>query len=346
MDSKPAKSIRSKWHRSLGMVFGVAISLASIFWVVNFVGSEGLFSQLSQVRIEHVLLSICFTSLSYVLRAWRWQFFFQDRTLRFWSSFQCLIVGFLMNNVLPARMGEFVRAHMGGRMTGHSRATVLATIAGERLADGVTISAIFAIFFYLGSTAAERAEGQVVLLVALFFGVAALITLFIISRRRWVHAVFDLLHDKFSSPAIRYAIVKAKRFFQGLEPMFQRERIGKLVCFSLLVWFVELASYYQVTQAFGFHMSIGTLSLFLAAVNFSGLVPSAPGALGVIEAFATLALVHVGVGKEIALAMVATQHVIQYLVVGVPGILVYFLLFRGKSPLNVRANELELSRSA
>ena len=64
--------------------------------------------------------------------------------------------------------------------------------------------------------------------------------------------------------------------------------------------------------------------LFLVAVNFSSLIPSAPGAIGVIEAVTTAVLMSLGVEKEHALSMVLTQHAIQYLVVGLPGVVMLF----------------------
>ena len=57
-------------------------------------------------------------------------------------------------------------------------------------------------------------------------------------------------------------------------------------------------------------------------MNFSSLIPSAPGAIGVIEAIASGVLISSGIDKELALPMVVTQHLIQYLMVGIPGIIV------------------------
>jgi uncharacterized membrane protein YbhN (UPF0104 family) len=83
---------------------------------------------------------------------------------------------------------------------------------------------------------------------------------------------------------------------------------------------VELAVYWQVSSAFHQPLELPKCVLFMVAVNFSSLIPAAPGGLGVIEAAATAVLVSVGLEHEKALTMVLTQHVLQYLVVGIPGI--------------------------
>ena len=82
-------------------------------------------------------------------------------------------MGFFVNNLIPARMGEFVRAHLGGRATDQSRSTVLATIAGERLADGLTISLIFSTLFSIGATTEEFSGARELSYVAFMFLLAA-----------------------------------------------------------------------------------------------------------------------------------------------------------------------------
>lgn len=119
--------------------------------------------------------------------------------------------------------------------------------------------------------------------------------------------------------------------------MFRWKKLIVLAPLSLLVWSVELLAYYFVTAAYGQPMTIGGLALFLAAVNFSSLVPAAPAGVGVIEAFATAALEHIGIERETAFAMVTTQHLIQITVVGLPGA----FLFLQKRAENVDLIKLE-----
>ena len=95
--------------------------------------------------------------------------------------------------------------------------------------------------------------------------------------------------------------------------MLEPARLFRISLLSLVVWSLELWAYYQVSIAFKWPLGLGSLSLFLAAVNFSSLIPAAPAGIGVIEAAATLALVLIGVHRETALAMVASQHLIQIL---------------------------------
>ena len=73
-------------------------------------------------------------------------------------------------------------------------------------------------------------------------------------------------------------------------------------------------------------MSVSSLALYLTVLNFSSLIPAAPGGIGVIEVITTLFLQKVGIERATAFSMVATQHLIQYLVVGLPGLYFFFKL--------------------
>jgi len=329
-EAVPAKRSKS---RLLGVAFGLICSGAAIFWLFHSVEKDQIFAHVKEVRIGNLLIAVLLTSFSYLLRAWRWPKFFASPSLSFLDSFRCLIVGFFMNNTLPARMGELVRAHLGGRAAGVSRTTVLATIAGERIIDGLTISALFAILFTFGARSEEIQHAQGLYLVALFFALASGGIVVTILFRRAIFDLLERLSAKFSGKASNFTLIRIRRFIEGLEPMLWPPRLAVILLTSIVVWTVELAVYWQVGLAFSQNLSLGAVALFLTAVNFSSLIPAAPGGIGVIELFSTAALAKVGVDREAALAMVASQHLIQIAVVGIPGAFFFFSKLGGKLPV-------------
>lgn len=269
------------------------------------------------------LLVTCF---GYIIRAFRWRFLFSDIRLTFFSSYRAMIVGFFMNNVLPARIGEIVRAHTLSRDIGRSRTFVLATIAAERLADGVTISLIFGVFYYLSGNQLDGARE--ISYVALLFLAASFCTVILLLVRNHIFRFLEYLDDSFKIRGISFLLVRIKRFIVGLEPLFTPHLLLRVVLLSSIVWGVELFAYALVANAFNQDLTLGGLALFLAVVNFSSLIPAGPGGVGVIEVIASEALTTIGIEKEIALAMVVSQHAIQYIAVGLPGL--YFTFFTTK----------------
>jgi dolichyl-phosphate beta-glucosyltransferase len=326
------------WAQRFGMYFGLFLSVAAILYLIQTVEPSRVFEKVKQVRALPLAAAVIFTMLSYVLRSYRWKFFFSSRILRFSDAFRCLIVGFFMNNVLPARMGEFVRAHLGGRATHESRTVVLATIAGERLIDGLTISGLFAILFALWADRAEREYSAAIYLVVDLFAAVAVGTILVILARHQIFRLIENLQRVFSGTLSTFTLIRVQRFIEGLEPMLRPQKLGRIAALSVAIWCVELLVYFEVTQAFSSPLNPGQLSLFLAAVNFSSLIPAGPGGVGPIEAVATEALAHIGVERELALAMVVTQHLIQILVVGIPGAFFFLFVLGAKVPVPEEEN--------
>ena len=160
--------------------------------------------------------------------------------------------------------------------------------------------------------------------VAMLFVCAGIGTFFVLLLRDHIFRFLHAVDQKTGKRIISYFLVRIERFIRGLEPLLDVYLLSRVVVFSVIIWCIELSVYGFIANAFSEPMTIGQLGLFLAAVNFSSLVPAAPGGVGVIEAFASFALVQSGVSHEVALAMVVSQHLIQILSVGIPGLYVSF----------------------
>lgn len=280
-----------------------------------------LVSHAKSVRLSYVFVAIALTIVSYILRSARWPVLCPDLSLPFFSSLRVLVLGFFMNNILPARAGELVRAHLGAKVVGKPRTLMLATIASERLADGLTLSLLFAgaiLLFGQGHLDPEYAQN--LLYVAYLFvaiAVGVIVTLFF---REGIFIIFDKLTAKLSHKASTYALSRMQIFIHGLSPLCSFSAAVKIALWSIVIWLVELAAFACVAIAYDSQLSLFGTVLFLVAVNFSSLIPAAPGGFGVIELVAKNVLMSVGVASsELALCIVLTQHVIQYAVIGIPG---------------------------
>jgi len=311
-------------------VFALYIAFRDVEW-------ETFFAHARSANVTWLALAFALTGVSYLMRSRRWQHFFPEPVLTYKKSATALILGFFMNNILPARTGELVRAHLGSRLSGKTRTLVLATIASERLADGLTISAIFLIFTIgLGDTQLSR---NLYLVVGLFALVAVGVMSLLLIKDR-IFSLANNISTRFNNKASRYTADRFQIFIEGLRPLFSVRRFPMLILWSILIWGIELTVYYYVTVAFNYPLPLSYCALFLVAVNFSSLIPAAPGGFGVIEAIASAVLVSVGIEKELALTMVISQHLIQYFVVGIPGI---FLTLSWKKRLEEIRQEKEMA---
>src|SRR5439155_21051717 len=92
-----------------------------------------------EARPTLLLLGVALMVLAYLLRAARWRIW--ERSLTYWDSLRLILIGFMGNNVLPARLGELLRAHCASAKTSRDRGrtTALASIAAERVLDGFVL---------------------------------------------------------------------------------------------------------------------------------------------------------------------------------------------------------------
>lgn len=310
-----------------------AVTVVALYLAFRGVEWEMLVSHAKSVRLSYVCAAIALTVTSYILRSARWPVLCPDLPLPFFSSLRVLVLGFFMNNILPARAGELVRAHLGAKVVGQPRTLMLATIASERLADGLTLSLMFAgamLLFGRGHLDPEYAQ-NLLYVAYLFVGVAlgVVATLFF---RQVIFSASDRLTAKLSHRASTYALSRVRIFIHGLSPLCSVSSALRISLWSLIIWLIELAAFACVAFAYDTQLSLFGTVLFLVSVNFSSLIPAAPGGFGVIELVAKNVLMSVGVASsELALCIVLTQHMIQYVVIGLPGL---FLLSTLRSQMS------------
>ena len=309
-------------RRSIKILFCWVITVLALYYAFHAAKWDELFDHIRNANKRYILFAFCLTIMSYFYRARRWQFLFPEkRSVSYITSAKVLILGFFMNNILPARAGEIVRAHMGSKATGMSRTLVLATIASERLLDGLAISLYFVIFsFGIGGSKISHE----LLYVAYLFAVATAGVGLVILFRNKIFRAIEALNDKLGHKAADYTLQRIKIFIDGLGPLFYKERFPIVSLWSLFIWLNELMVFTLVGLAYGVRMDLSFYVLFMVALNFSSLIPAAPGGIGVVEAVVKTVLVSVGIDPEVALAMVLTQHIMQYVVVGVPGAIIMF----------------------
>ncbi len=323
------------------------ITVVALYFAFRGLDWSLLFGELKGVQPGWIALAILLTTLSYLVRAFRWQHFFEDgKVLQFFDAAKVLILGFFMNNILPARTGELVRAHAGARVSGKNRTLVLATIASERLVDGLTISLIF-VCFTLGLRRGE--ESIELLYVAAAFAVAAAGVLLTLAMRAPLFAAVNRIGGRINARASAYAVDRFQVFINGLSPLANLSKLPEITFWSLMVWTIELGVYVAVVRAFDAPLSLAQCVIFLVAVNFSSLIPSAPAGAGVIEAVASGVLMSLNVAsspqliehleKHMAIALVLTQHAIQFLVVAIPGVAAALLLKKQIGEIRAINNE-------
>lgn len=305
----------------LKWIIPLFVTVVCLYFAFNSINFADLAEAFRRSNHAYIFLAFLGTLLSYLLRSLRWCVLFPKNELNWKSSYKILNIGFFMNNVLPARTGELVRAHLGARSVGLTRTSVLATIFVERLVDGLTLSLFIGIFGY---KLADKSVGDGLNYVALLFlSITIAIAILLIFRDFFLKISSKLL-SRIKPKFGIYIQHRLEQFIHGLTPIFSLKKGPTIILSSLLIWSVELGVFTLISEAFGKHLLFAENVIFLVAVNFSSLIPAAPGGIGVIELIVSRVLISLGVPPETALACVLTQHLMQYVAVASPAIISFF----------------------
>ena len=245
-----------------------------------------------------------------VLRALRWRLLFPAETrpsIRAVTS--ATLIGYLFNNVLPARAGEVARVIALYQRAGTSRAETAATVVVERAIDVVSLLGLFFIALpWLPDVTWLRAVALAGLAVALILG-AAVAVLAVFGDRPLVAALRPLGRLRFLTPdRVENATRDLGRGLAGLRDLGQGLAVLAL---TVLSWLVLALSSWVLMLGFDLDLAPAAGLLVLVAVGVAWALPAAPGAVGTFEAAAVAALAAYGVSGSHALAYALVLHALN-----------------------------------
>lgn len=264
--------------------------------------------------------AIC-TVAGFCLRAVRWSYILRPtRSISFPRLFPIMMVGFAANNLLPARIGEFVRAYLAGSREGVSRSTALATIVVERVCDGLTLLTLMTVTLALFPIPMTDSKLQAVVVGAsAIFAVATVILLGLIlfPTRMLVPIRFGTRRLPARFEERSDALIDA--FLAGLASLRNPRSLFSLFVLSAATWALEWATFAFVLRAFPLGLSAGewlaAAAFLLVFVNLGIMVPSVPGYIGTYQFFATLALGAFAVNADYAFGLAVVAHAMQYTII-------------------------------
>ena len=261
---------------------------------------------------------------SVFFRTLRWQYLLAPvKGLSVRRLYPVVVVGYMANNILPVRLGEVVRAYYVGEREKVSKVAALATIAVERVFDGLTLlffAAVVGLFLplvgLLQGLAGKAGVPWVLLALAMslpFVGVL-LFMIAAASSPPW----FDSLIDR--TTGILPARVRDRVrglisvFIDGLTSLKDPRRLAMVFLLSLPVWLMEALMYYIVAfsfnldKSFGLAEMAGVILLVTAVSNLATSVPAAGGGVGAFEVAAATTLTLLGAEASAAGAYTIVVH--------------------------------------
>jgi uncharacterized protein (TIRG00374 family) len=293
---------------------GIGISVVALALVVRSVDLGATWGVLQTADPRWLLLLVLFIAIDVVLRAVRWRILLGPLaavTLR--DTLASLLVGYLANNVLPARLGEVVRSHDLGERTGVSRSSVLGTIVIERIVDTFVVVSIAAAAILVLSV-----RGVVASAVLVGFAVTALLILAVVVGI-YAHRLPGA--DRLRAYLGRWPRVRAvlARLRAGLSVASDIRVMAAAIVLSIGSWSCTVLAFAAAAQAVGIEPTMGQAALLAAGTNLATAIPAAPGYVGTFELAAVTIAASVGIDREPALAFAVLVHAGTLLLTSVGG---------------------------
>ena len=268
------------------------------------------------------------------VRAWRWHYLLGPiKQIPTSTMFPITTIGYMGNNIYPARAGEVLRAIILKRREGVSVSASLATIIVERIFDGVVMLAFVFVNLpelanltdasgFVGNIQQVALIGTGVFLGALaVFLLAAMFPHFTAKAGVWF---FSLILPKRLQERIINLMTK---FLTGLASLRSPFNVLMVFFTSVIIWLLETGKYWFVMHAFDFDVSFFALMLMNGIVNLATTIPSAPGYIGTFDAPGIAVLTAYGVEHSVAVGYTLVLHVALWLPITLLG--AYYLAQEG-----------------
>lgn len=311
-------------------LFGLAVSALCLYLVFRNIDLIALQKSLSEVRYGYLVVVLGLILLFTYFRALRWKYLLIPvKEVRTADLFEITTIGYLANNVLPARIGELVRALILGKTEGISSAASLASIVTERFFDVITLLFILA----AGSRhlpLPEETKGRAMALIIGAFGIILLFMLLMRYRQDWLLQ----MGNKLITPVSRKLADRVQRSIQdfghGLMVLESKKDLLMVAVLSIFIGLSMGGIYYFAALGFGIILTFSKLLLLVSMIFIGITIPSSPGFIGTFHYFCIKGLLLGGVkNKSLAVSYAIVTHLIQYIPECLGGL--FFLWKRGLS---------------
>ena len=281
---------------------GILVSVFFVYLAVRQVDVSESVRALGDVKPLWLAAAALVYLASYPVRALRWRRILWDqKALSLRQTLVPLFVGYMANNLLPARAGELYRTHFLGRRVRMSRSGALASIVVERTFDGLMLVLFILLTFllfpeeqFLGTTALVLGLGFVILAAGIAFYV-----LLSGSNHEIVDRGIGLLPERFE----KVVGERLRLFLRGMRGVSTVGVAAEVGAYTAVAWGLEVLAYTLAVLAFGVALPLAGYFLLYTLAALGTTLPSGPAYIGPYQYAFVLALGVFAVSRETALAV-------------------------------------------
>lgn len=349
----------------LSFFLGAIISVIALYFAFRNVPFAELMSYLRAINYIWIIPSVVFVFLSFICRAFRWQIILQSsHRIRYWHAFHPMMIGFMLNCILPARLGELARPAVLLKKDDVPYTTGLATVATERVFDLLILIILFTFVFMhvridpnleipfgaykLNKDTLEAVgSGMIKIFLILIVGIIIISIDFtqkiIIRTIMFFASLFSFLGPAGEQKIAKYIVSPLIHIIENIAAGFvlvkDFKRMFLCLVISGIIWFINAASYYVMALGCpGLGLSAFEITAVMLIICFFIALPSVPGFWGLWEAGGVFALSLFSIPAKDAAGFALASHAVQMfpvIIIGLVSALLYGINLRA---MNVRPN--------
>jgi uncharacterized protein (TIRG00374 family) len=322
----------------ISLSLGLMVSILALYLAFRNVPFNDLVNYIVSINFLWMFPAIVVILLSFALRAYRWKIILESvGNIRFWQSFHPLMIGFMINCILPGRVGEVARPAILQKKENIPFSTGLATVGAERVFDAVILIILFAMIlvtikidpnldvvfgkYHLNkATFITVGKGTFKLLVLLIIGIA--LVAFNKTRNLINHLITRMpgmfffagtnLKQKIQVKICEPLVSIVENVATGLTLVKYPMKIFACFGLSAVIWGSMAFSYYLVSLGCpGIELSFIEITGVMIIICFFIALPSVPGYWGIWEAGGVFALLLFGVSSKDAAGFTLVNHAVQ-----------------------------------
>jgi glycosyltransferase 2 family protein len=287
---------------AVGLAVGVPVSLVLLYVATRGVAWEEVRSALRGARPGPLAAAVLALAGVYVVQGARWRWIARRQARASTAAFVGLVVaGVGVNNVLPGRVGDLLRAHWLSRRTGTPRSRTLATVVVDRACDVfVLLAFLIATFsFTPRRTWIDRVYVASLVVTAVLAAGLVATRLYVAHRERDGRTL--PLSIRLSWPGRQLS-----GLIRGTAAVVGPGDLAVAVALSVAAWVLWAAGLWLVADALGIDLALWQAAFMTGLVNLGTAVPSSPGFVGTYQwlCVSGLGLFDVGASQAFAFSLV------------------------------------------
>jgi glycosyltransferase 2 family protein len=309
------------------LIIGCLIGLVFLYLTGRKVDFRLMWEAFTKVNYWFVLFAVPIIFFSHLLRALRWRYLMDPiKRVDVASLFSALLIGYMANILMPAHLGELLRAYVLGKKREVSASSTFATIVVERIIDvfALLLLMVFAILVYPFPEWINKAG------YAMLVGTVGLFVFLILLKKYF--AFFERFLKFFFRPlpkGLQGRLVRGiERFVLGIVPLRSGWDYPVVAVLSVVIWACYGFIIHLVLYAFDFvalyHLPWSTSLIVLVVTTIGIVVPSSPGYVGTYHWLCQISLAMFGVPAGPALSFAILTHGVNFLPVLIVGLVLAY----------------------